>query len=264
MIHPSQALDFIARLPVEAFWGVGAVTAKKMHSMGIYNGAVLRSYSKGGLISAFGKMGAVYYDFARGIDDRPVVVDRERKSVGCERTLEEDLTRRSLLSVHLYQLVLELVERLRRGKFEGNVLTLKVKFSDFTQITRSRTVAQPLTSKTRILPVAELIDRVELRAYSLGVCLTAVNVCAAESHLASGIAESLNHSVGIGNRHHYTAARKFKLHDPLTVSGWRQTVGSASARLCGGIFFEFLFQIIVSHRVAVIRSHRSPRHVRRR
>ena len=86
VIHPSQALDFIARLPVEAFWGVGAVTAKKMHSMGIYNGAVLRSYSKGGLISAFGKMGAVYYDFARGIDDRPVVVDRERKSVGCERT----------------------------------------------------------------------------------------------------------------------------------------------------------------------------------
>lgn len=118
-----------------------------MHSMGIYNGAVLRSYSKGGLISAFGKMGVVYYDFARGIDDRPVVVDRERKSVGCERTLEEDLSRRSLLSVHLYQLVLELVERLRRGKFEGNVLTLKVKFSDFTQITRSRTVAQPLTSK---------------------------------------------------------------------------------------------------------------------
>ena len=155
VIHPSQALDFIARLPVEAFWGVGAVTAKKMHSMGIYNGAVLRSYSKGGLISAFGKMGAVYYDFARGIDDRPVVVDRERKSVGCERTLEEDLTRRSLLSVHLYQLVLELVERLRRGKFEGNVLTLKVKFSDFTQITRSRTVAQPLTLKTRILPVAK-------------------------------------------------------------------------------------------------------------
>lgn len=155
VIHPSQALDFIARLPVEAFWGVGAVTAKKMHSMGIYNGAVLRSYSKGGLISAFGKMGTVYYDFARGIDDRPVVVDRERKSVGCERTLEEDLTRRSLLSVHLYQLVLELVERLRKGKFEGNVLTLKVKFSDFTQITRSRTVAQPLTSKTRILPVAK-------------------------------------------------------------------------------------------------------------
>ena len=97
-----------------------------------------------------------------------------------------------------------------------------------------------------------------------GVCLTAVNVCAAESHLASGIAESLNHSVGIGNRHHYTAARKFKLHDSLTVSGWRQTVGSASARLCGGIFFKFFLQIIVSHSVAVIRSRRSPRHERRR
>lgn len=154
-IHPTQALDFIAKLPVEAFWGVGEVTAHKMHAMGIYNGAVLRSYSRGGLISAFGKMGAVYYDFARGIDDRPVVVDRERKSVGCERTLEEDLSRRSLLSVHLYQLTLELVGRLRKSGFEGNVLTLKVKFSDFSQITRSRTVDRLLTTKAAILPVAK-------------------------------------------------------------------------------------------------------------
>ncbi len=156
-IHPSQALDFIAKLPIEAFWGVGAVTANKMHAMGIHNGALLRSYSRGGLIDAFGKMGTVYYDFARGIDDRPVVVDRERKSVGCERTLESDLSRRALLSVHLYQLVLELVARLRKSGFKGNVLTLKVKFSDFTQITRSRTVGILLTSKARILPVAKAL-----------------------------------------------------------------------------------------------------------
>ncbi len=154
-IHPSQALDFIAKLPIEAFWGVGAVTARKMHAMGIHNGALLRSYSRGGLVDAFGKMGTVYYDFARGIDDRPVVVDRERKSVGCERTLDTDLSRRALLSVHLYQLVLELVERLHKSRFEGNVLTLKVKFSDFTQITRSRTVDTLLTTKSRILPIAK-------------------------------------------------------------------------------------------------------------
>ena len=182
-IHPSQALDFIARLPVEAFWGVGEVTARKMHSMGIYNGAVLRAYSKGGLMDAFGKMGAVYYDFARGIDERPVVVDRERKSVGCERTLETDLSRRSLLSVHLYQLVLELVERLRKGKFEGNVLTLKVKFSDFTQITRSRTVDHLLTTKSRILPVAkQLLADIDVEHSAVRLLGLSVGKSAASSH----------------------------------------------------------------------------------
>lgn len=154
-IHPSQALDFIGRLPIEAFWGVGEVTARKMHAMGIHNGELLRSYSKGGLTDAFGKMGAVYYDFARGIDDRPVVVERQRKSIGCERTLEDDISRKSLLIVNLYQLVLELVERLKRHDFAGTTLTLKVKYADFSQVTRSRTSPMPLTTKKRILPLAK-------------------------------------------------------------------------------------------------------------
>lgn len=161
-IHPSQALDFIARLPVESFWGVGRVTAMKMHGMGIYNGGQLRSYSKDGLIAKFGKVGALYYDFARGIDNRPVVVERERKSVGCEHTLEHDISRRSLVAVGLYQVVIDLVGRLARSEFSGNTLTLKIKFYDFTQITRSRTVSYALRTKKQILPLAkELLSVVD-------------------------------------------------------------------------------------------------------
>lgn len=157
VIHPSQALDFIAALPIESFWGVGRVTARKMHSLGIHNGANLREYSRNGLVQLFGKMGNVYYEFARGIDERPVEVERERKSVGCERTLDQDISQRSLLIVNLYQLVLELEERLKKSKFKGNTLTLKVKYADFTQITRSRTVYSPLTRKQDILPLAKAI-----------------------------------------------------------------------------------------------------------
>ena len=161
-IHPSQAMDFIAKLPVESFWGVGRVTAMKMHAMGIYNGLQLRSYSKEGLVAKFGKIGAVYYDFARGIDNRPVVVERDRKSVGCEHTLERDISRRSLVAVNLYQVVIDLVGRLARSGFRGNTLTLKIKFYDFSQISRSRTVSHALLTKKQILPLAkELLSAVD-------------------------------------------------------------------------------------------------------
>ena len=91
-IHPDQALDFIARLPVESFWGVGPVTAKRMHALGIHNGAQLRACTEDYLVREFGKVGTLYYDFARGIDLRPVEAVRVRKSIGCERTLERDIS----------------------------------------------------------------------------------------------------------------------------------------------------------------------------
>ena len=93
-IHPDQAMDFIARLPIESFWGVGPVTAKKMHSLGIHNGEQLRACSQAMLLREFGKVGALYYDCARGIDLRPVEAVRIRKSIGCEHTLEKDISQR--------------------------------------------------------------------------------------------------------------------------------------------------------------------------
>ena len=154
-VHPDCALDFIAALPVEDFWGVGPKTAERMHQMGIFNGAQLREISLSHLRSVFGKAGEVYYNFSRGIDERPVVTVRERKSVGCEQTFLEDIRQRSKVIIELYHTVLELVGRIQRSGFEGRTLTLKVKFHDFTQITRSMTVGDVLRTKNDILPLAK-------------------------------------------------------------------------------------------------------------
>lgn len=88
-IHPDQALEFISRLPIESFWGVGPVTARRMHSIGIHSGRELQTCTLEMLTRQFGKAGQLYYDFARGIDLRPVEAVRIRKSVGCEHTLEK-------------------------------------------------------------------------------------------------------------------------------------------------------------------------------
>lgn len=161
-IHPDQALDFIGHLPIESFWGVGPVTAKKMHQLGIHNGIQLKDCSQETLLRQFGKVGALYYDFARGIDLRPVEAVRVRKSIGCERTLEKDISRTSSVIIELYHVATELVERLNRKDFKGNTLTLKIKFHDFNQITRSITQTTELTTLDRILPLSkQLLKEVE-------------------------------------------------------------------------------------------------------
>jgi DNA polymerase-4 len=161
-IHPAQALDFVARLPIESFWGVGPVTAKKMHSLGIHNGEQLRMQSLEMLTREFGKVGTIYYDFARGIDSRPVEAVRIRKSVGCEHTLEKDISKRSSVIIELYHIVVELVNRLEHIGFHGNTLTLKIKFHDFSQITRSITQGRELMSIDVILPLSkQLLQEVD-------------------------------------------------------------------------------------------------------
>lgn len=161
-IHPDQALEFISGLPIEDFWGVGPVTAKKMHTLGIHNGEQLRACSLAMLKREFGKVGSLYYDFARGIDLRPVEAERIRKSIGCEHTLEKDINRRSSVIIELYHTAVELVERLEQKGFRGNTLTLKIKFHDFTQITRSITQSHELTALDVILPLAkELLKEVD-------------------------------------------------------------------------------------------------------
>lgn len=154
-IHPDRALDFIAQLKVEKLWGVGPRTAERMHYMGIFTGGDLRKVPLQRLTQVFGKMGRMYYDFARGIDLRPVETEWVRKSVGCERTFLEDIYKPSIVLIELYHAVEELVRRIAKSDFEGHTLTLKVKYSDFTQITRSLTVQPVLTTKDDLLPVAK-------------------------------------------------------------------------------------------------------------
>ena len=133
-----------------------------MHTLGIHNGRDLRQWSLDGLTREFGKVGHLYYDFARGVDLRPVEAVRVRKSIGCERTLEHDIHTKAAVIVELYHTAEELVRRLANNDFRGNTLTLKVKFHDFTQITRSITQAKELLTMKTILPIAKkLLAEVE-------------------------------------------------------------------------------------------------------
>lgn len=164
-IHPDKALDFIAHLPVEDFWGVGKRTLQKMHYMGIFTGDDLRKVSLQHLTEVFGKAGQVFYQFARGIDERPVIVNHIRKSVGCERTFLEDISTKSAVIIELYHTVIELIERIAKSEFEGRTLTLKVKYADFTQITRSISQEKILKKKNDILPLAKkLLKQIEYSA----------------------------------------------------------------------------------------------------
>ena len=154
-IHPDRAQDFIDQLRVEKIWGVGPKTADTMHKMGIFTGADLRKVSLDRLTQVFGKTGILFYQFARGIDERPVIVDYERKSVGCERTFEKDIRTKTALTIELYHAVLELEERLNRSKFKGTTLTLKLKYENFEQHTHSITSDRILLTKKDILPLAK-------------------------------------------------------------------------------------------------------------
>lgn len=140
VIKPGDAEKFIENLPVEKFYGIGRVTAEKMHRLGIHNGKDLKKWDLVSLIRNFGKAGKFFHDIARGIDGRPVEPDQERKSVGTELTYEKDLTTRFEIVAELYKLEKELMDRLEHAQTTGRTITVKVKFSDFRQITRSRTI----------------------------------------------------------------------------------------------------------------------------
>ena len=168
VVHPDRALDFIAQLKVEKIWGVGQKTAEKMHRMGIFTGDDLRRQSLLHLTQQFGKMGQVFYDFARGIDHRPVISEWERKSVSCERTFESDISQTAEVNAQLDLVISELVRRIAKSHFQGYTLTLKVKFHDFQQITRSITVPHLLLTLAGIQPLArQLMNEVDYRQHPI-------------------------------------------------------------------------------------------------
>ena len=139
VIPPEKAVRFVEELDVEKFFGIGRVTARKMHELGIHKGADLKKWDKADLIRLFGKNGSYYYDIARAVDNRPVNPERIRKSIGTEYTFEKDLETDADIGVALYRIEEELMKRIRKSGRSGRTLTLKVKFSDFHQITRSLT-----------------------------------------------------------------------------------------------------------------------------
>ncbi len=185
VIHPDQAIEFIDRLPIEAFWGVGPATAKRLHALGINTAPQLRAMSLARLTELFGKAGLTYYNFVRGIDSREVTTHRERKSVGCEETFGKDI-RGKAIDEALEEVISELVKRVNRSGFKGKRLTLKVRFPDFTTLTRSSSGSQYLDRAETIRVLAKkLMGAVSfpatgIRLLGLSVSKTELEVRASE------------------------------------------------------------------------------------
>lgn len=146
VIRPGEADRYLEKLAIGKFYGIGKVSEKHMLSLGIENGRDLKNAPLELLQKHFGKAGRFYYDIVRGIDDRPVEPERERKSWGREITLDEDILDMDMIRSILHDIAAELEEGLGRKKIRGRTITLKIKYHDFRQITRSATIDEPTNS----------------------------------------------------------------------------------------------------------------------
>lgn len=153
VITPAMGPPFVAALPVGKFHGVGPATAAKMMELGIHTGADLREQSREFLLARFGKAGDYYYAASRAEDNRSVLADRQRKSIGAETTFMRDLTVWDEVEPVVAPLFAKVWAACGNGEFVGRTVTVKVKYADFRQITRSRSNVDIITS---VETVAEL------------------------------------------------------------------------------------------------------------
>ncbi len=153
-ISPAQIEKFMEDLPVEKFFGVGQVTAAKMKNMGLYTGADLKRLTEQELTHRFGKVGGFYYKIVRGIDNRQVQPHRETKSMGAEDTFPYDLTTIDEMSAELQKIAGNVANSLLRHQLKGRTITLKVKYSDFKQITRSMSFGRPVADYETLFDTA--------------------------------------------------------------------------------------------------------------
>ena len=150
-VGPSSIESFIEKLPIEKFYGVGKVTAEKMKKQGIFTGADLKLLSEEEMVSRYGKSGAFYYRIVRGIDDREVQPHRETKSMGAEDTFAYDLTTIEEMNAELEKIAQTVHDRLLKYQLRGRTITLKIKYSDFRQVTRSMSLVERTNDMQTIL-----------------------------------------------------------------------------------------------------------------
>lgn len=145
VITPDEAASFISTLPIERFHGIGKATAARMHALGIKNGTDLRHMSSAILVNEFGKRGQFYHDIAHGRDERPVKAQRQHKSVGSETTFRENLSNtindNQALRTHIFSQNADAFTQMSNKGLIAYTITLKIKYADFTQVTRSHTVS---------------------------------------------------------------------------------------------------------------------------
>jgi DNA polymerase-4 len=154
VITPAMGSSFVEALPVEWFHGVGPATATKMKELGIFSGLDLRAKDEGFLLRHFGKAGGHFYCICRGIDHRPVLANRVRKSVGAENTFARDLMRLEDMEAELSPLVDKVWHYCESTGVRGRTVTLKVKFADFRIITRSRSCLAPISDRSTLASIS--------------------------------------------------------------------------------------------------------------
>ena len=180
VITPRMGPGFVESLPVGKFHGIGPVTAAKMESIGILNGGDLRSQTREFLQHHFGKVGPYYFSLARGIDDRPVRADRVRKSVGAESTFNADIFTAEEAHAALEPLISKVWSYCEAATIRARTATLKAKYADFQQITRSRTVEVSIASRDVLAEITfklvEPLFPVSQGIRLLGVTLSSLDV----------------------------------------------------------------------------------------
>ena len=144
VILPEEVELFVEELRIEQFWGVGRATAAQMHELGIHTGRDLKQFDEDTLVRIFGKAGHIYYQNARGIDNREVVPDRMRKSLGAEETFMTDIDNKAELEEKLRKIADEVWRRTSKREFYGRTVTLKVKYADFREVSKRRTRSKPV------------------------------------------------------------------------------------------------------------------------
>ncbi|MCL4146502.1 UNVERIFIED_CONTAM: hypothetical protein GTU68_044244, partial [Idotea baltica] len=137
VIMPDEIYDFLTNLPVRKIPGIGKVAERKLLTSGITKVGELREKSEEKLTLLFGKSGSWFHQLSHGIDNREIIVNRERKSVGAERTFLDDILNIEFLKEKLFEISEELIKRLKNNNFSGRTLSLKVTYSDFTKISRA-------------------------------------------------------------------------------------------------------------------------------
>lgn len=177
-VYPEEVLRFLEKLDIRKFYGIGKVTAERMYQKGIFTGADLKSKSLEYLDEYFGKSGRYYYYIVRGLHNSEVKTNRIRKSLAAERTFSKNLSSEVFMIEKLEHIAKEVSKRLTKSKVAGRTLTLKIKYSDFSLQTRSKTLQYYVSDSSIILETAKellyqnkLINSVRL----LGISLSNLN-----------------------------------------------------------------------------------------
>ncbi|MEZ0180659.1 DNA polymerase IV [Flavobacterium oncorhynchi] len=177
-VNPDEILAFLEELPVRKFYGVGKVTTEKMYQLGIFTGLDLKSKSLEFLEKHFGKSGGFYYNVVRGIHNSEVKAHRITKSVAAEHTFDVNLSSEIFMLEQLDKIASSLERRLKKHNISGKTVTLKIKYSDFTQQTRSKTMPYFISDKSLIIEIVEELlyqEKMKDSVRLLGISLNNLN-----------------------------------------------------------------------------------------